>query len=187
MNRCTAAGHVLRWHLLGLSFLLLSAACKPLEPVQRIAGDRGGSSGSGGRPGQGGTPPEPSSAGSGGNVASGGASGDGAAGAGAGTGDADVPGAGGSDAGGVTGSGGAPDAGATPGMDASAGAGGTPATGHRFGAHPQAYPPGSIRPAGGQAALDAAVAMAYDKWKAAYVTAGCGGFIVKTKQGEPGE
>src|SRR5262245_48727450 len=46
------------------------------------------------------------------------------------------------------------------------GGGGSAATGYLFGAHPQQYPAGAIKPAATQAELDAAVAAAYDKWKA---------------------
>jgi hypothetical protein len=60
------------------------------------------------------------------------------------------------------------------------GGGGSAATGYLFGAHPQQYPAGAIKPAGTQAELDAAVAAAYDKWKAAYVMASCGGHVVKS-------
>jgi hypothetical protein len=48
------------------------------------------------------------------------------------------------------------------------------------------YPPGSIRPTGGQEALDATVKAAYDRWKAAHVTTGCGGYYVKAG-GETGQ
>lgn len=62
-----------------------------------------------------------------------------------------------------------------------------PPAGYKFGAHPFKYPAGTIKPTGEQATLDAAVAAAYDKWKSSYVTAGCGGFVVKTTKGEMGE
>ena len=55
----------------------------------------------------------------------------------------------------------------------------TPATGYKFGARPQQYPMGSIKPTGDQGALDAAVKAAYDKWKAAHVKPLCGGYVVK--------
>jgi endo-1,4-beta-D-glucanase Y len=41
------------------------------------------------------------------------------------------------------------------------------------------YPMGSITPTGTQAELDAVVKAAYDKWKAAYVAKGCGGYVIK--------
>lgn len=40
------------------------------------------------------------------------------------------------------------------------------------------YPTDVLLPSGGQAALDQAVESAYDKWKAAYVKQGCGGYYV---------
>jgi hypothetical protein len=55
------------------------------------------------------------------------------------------------------------------------------AAGHTFGARPQAYPAGSIRPTGTQAELDAVVKAAYDRWKAAYVATACGGHVVKSR------
>ena len=61
-----------------------------------------------------------------------------------------------------------------------------PAVAHPFGSRPLAYPAGSIRPAGGQAALDAAVTAAYDRWKAAYLASACGGRYIKSA-GEPGQ
>jgi endo-1,4-beta-D-glucanase Y len=61
-----------------------------------------------------------------------------------------------------------------------------PGVARPFGSHPLQYPPGSIRPAGGQAALDAAVRAAYDRWKAAYIGQACGGYHVKDP-GEPGQ
>src|SRR5687767_15041608 len=49
-----------------------------------------------------------------------------------------------------------------------------------FASHGFQYPAGSIRPTGAQADLDAAVASFYDRWRAAYVREGCGGFYVRT-------
>jgi endoglucanase len=115
------------------------------------------------------------SGGKGGSSATGGATGGSATGGSSGAGGASG-GAGGSvDAGGGAGSSG--DAGG------SAGAGGTVATGYTFGARPQQYPTGSIKPTGTQAELDAVVKAAYDKWKAAYVTTACDGYVVKTPSG----
>jgi hypothetical protein len=72
------------------------------------------------------------------------------------------------------------DAGATGGSSGTGGAPGNPAAGHQFGARPQKYPDGSIRPSGDQGTLDAAIKGAYDKWKAAYVMAACEGYVIKT-------
>jgi endoglucanase len=70
------------------------------------------------------------------------------------------------------------------GVSGSGGAGAPPAaTGYGFGARPQQYPMGSIKPTGTQAELDAVVKAAYDKWKAAYVMTACGGHVVKTPSG----
>jgi hypothetical protein len=120
--------------------------------------------------GTGGAPPS-RPGGSGGSGASG-AGGDGTGGS-AGTG-----------GGGVAGSGGA--GGGASSSDAASGgaeAGSAVATGYTFGARPQQYPMGSIRPTGTQAELDAVVKAAYDKWKAAYVIAACDGYVVKTPSG----
>jgi hypothetical protein len=163
--------------------------CTPTGPGDSVAPAQGGHSGSGAGGGGG------SSNAAGGNVAGGGAPGSGGTASGPGEKDGGAAGPGGGTLGGAdaaAGSGGAAAGGSAagggaPGAGGSAGTGGTPASGYRFGSHPQTYPAGSIRPAGGQPALDAAVVAAYDKWKAAYVTPGCGGFIVKTAHGEPGE
>src|SRR5687767_12169441 len=61
-----------------------------------------------------------------------------------------------------------------------------PAAAHPFGSRPLKYPAGSIRPSGGQAALDAAVIAAYDRWKANHVGTACGGYHVRSN-GEPGQ
>src|SRR5688500_11690173 len=55
-----------------------------------------------------------------------------------------------------------------------------------FGSRPLEYRQGSIRPAGSQPELDQAVKAAYDRWKAAHVRTGCGGYLVKSA-GEPGQ
>jgi endo-1,4-beta-D-glucanase Y len=55
--------------------------------------------------------------------------------------------------------------------------------GFPFGSHPARYAEGTILPRGEQGALDGAVAQVYDRWKARYVVAGCGGYIVKTGGG----
>jgi hypothetical protein len=138
----------------------------------------------------------------------GGAGDDGSGGAGRGTGGAragsggrgGVTGAGGVHAsGGDVGTGGGPvGTGGSENPDASdnedvapnpgtGGSSGPTPTGYLFGAHPLMYPAGTLRPTGDQKALDDAVAAAYDKWKAAYVKPGCGGFVVATQGGEPGE
>jgi endo-1,4-beta-D-glucanase Y len=75
---------------------------------------------------------------------------------------------------------------ATPAPVPSAPAPAAPVAAHPFGSRPLKYPAGSIRPSGGQAALDAAVTAAYDRWKAAYVATACGGYHVKAP-GEPGQ
>jgi endo-1,4-beta-D-glucanase Y len=75
---------------------------------------------------------------------------------------------------------------ARPAPIASVAAPAAPGVAHPFGSRPLQYPAGSIRPAGGQAALDAAVAAAYDRWKAAYVATACGGHYVKSP-GEQGQ
>jgi endo-1,4-beta-D-glucanase Y len=138
--------------------VLLLAACASSSSGRSGPGDETGGSGgdetTGGKPG--GSGGKGGSAGSGGNATGGNGSG----------------GAGGSATGGSGGSGGSPTGG-------SGGAGGSAATGRQFGAHPQQYPMGSIKPAGTQAELDAAVKAAYDKWKAAYVMAACEGHVVK--------
>jgi endo-1,4-beta-D-glucanase Y len=123
----------------------------------------------------------------------------GTGGSNAGAGGSQTGGSGGVDHGGSGGSGGGAenDAGAgTGGGDSTGGSvgsggsttgsggGGSPA-GYNFGSHPLTYPAGTIQPSGGQAALDSAVATAYDKWKAAYVTMGCGGYYIKTGPIEP--
>jgi hypothetical protein len=70
----------------------------------------------------------------------------------------------------------APDAGATAEVP--------PAPSSRlFGSHPTRYPADTIRPTGDGAALDAAVAAFYDRWKAAYLTRGCDGAYVKAQAG----
>jgi hypothetical protein len=48
-----------------------------------------------------------------------------------------------------------------------------PFAGHRF-----RYPAGAILPKGGQAALDAATAAFYEKWRTKYLRADCGGYFV---------
>ena len=128
----------------------------------------GGVSATGGR--KGGT-----GGGGGGANPTGGATGTGGGGAGAGGSDN----TGGSGPGGSGGGGGS----ATGGSGGS----GPPPAGYKFGAHPQMYPAGALRPMGDQKGLDAAVATAYDKWKAAYVKMNCGGFVVATTHGEMGE
>ena len=52
-----------------------------------------------------------------------------------------------------------------------------------FGSRAMTYPAGTILPSGLTAALDAAVTSAYDRWKSAYLSAGCGGQVVKTGGG----
>jgi hypothetical protein len=132
-------------------------------------GGRGGASGAGGNGGEAG-----SGGSSGGSGGSGGVSGAGGSGGGGGTaGSGGSGGAGGGGAGGSGGTGGTGGSGPAP-------------TGHLFGAHSGKYPAGTIKPTGSQDVLDAAVKAAYDKWKAAYVTAGCGGYYIKTTGGEAG-
>jgi len=84
---------------------------------------------------------------------------------------------------GATGAGGAT-AGTGGGLDGGGGTGGH-AGGYTFGSHPLKYPAGTIQPSGGPGALDAAVTGYYDRWKAAYVTSGCGGYYIKTGPIEP--
>jgi len=133
---------------------------------------RGGSGGSGGRGGSSGSGGASGSGGSGGAMTggSGGAGGSGGSGGSGGTGGTMTGGSGGGGAGGAAGTGGS---GPTP-------------TGRQFGSHSMQYPAGSIKPTGSQDALDAAVKAAYDKWKAAHVTTGCGSYYVKST-GEPGQ
>jgi endo-1,4-beta-D-glucanase Y len=52
-----------------------------------------------------------------------------------------------------------------------------------FGSHSFAYPTGAILPAGTRGTLDAAVTAVYDRWKAAYLAQGCGGYYVRTSGG----
>ena len=157
---------------------LFLVACSSNPSGTPKPGDSSG--GAGGKTGTGGT-----TAGSGGRSgASGGSTGGatggstgGAAGGSTGTGGTVSGGSGGSSgAGGVASGGSGPGAGGAMGGnggDASA------ATGYKFGARPQQYPMGSIKPTAPQGELDAAVKAAYDKWKAAYVKPLCGGYIVK--------
>jgi hypothetical protein len=131
-------------------------------------GASGGSSGSSGGNASGGSSGGNASGGSSGGNASGGAPGS-------------SGGSAGNSSGGATGAtGGAPGDGDGGSGSGTGGAPANPAAGHQFGARPQKYPDGSIKPAGDQAALDAAIKGAYDKWKAAYVMAACDGYVVKT-------
>jgi hypothetical protein len=161
--------------------LLILTACassqtgKPKPGGETGAGgeETGGSGGSGGSAGQGG---RAGSGGTGGSATGGSGAGGSATGGNGGTGGA----TGGS--GGVGGTGGSAtggSAGGGAGGSATGGTGGPTATGYKFGARPQQYPMGSIKPTGEQGALDAAVKAAYDKWKAAYVKPLCGGYVVK--------
>ena len=165
--------------LVGVSLLFFAACSTASQPGGRGADEPVGGSDS---PGTGGKSPGSASGGKG-SAGNGGASGGASGGAG-------TPAAGGSSGSAGGASGGA--AGNPPGDDAGSAAGsgggasggaagspGNPAAGYRFGARPQMYPAGSIKPAGDQAALDAAVKAAYDKWKAAYVMAACEGYVVK--------
>jgi hypothetical protein len=152
------------------------AACASSSSVPKPDEAPGGS---GGKPSTGGSSGGNETGGSTGGGATGGSSGGGSSASGGSTG------TGGSASGGSSGSGGA-EGGASGGSGG--GAGGTtggapdanPAMGYKFGARPQQYPAGSIKPTGTQGELDAAVKAAYDKWKAAYVKAECGGYIVKS-------
>jgi endo-1,4-beta-D-glucanase Y len=138
-------------------------------------GGRGGSTGRGGSGGNGGS----QAPGTGGSAAPG-TGGSGTGGTGSGTGGTGAPGTGGSAGGSATTDGGG--AGTETGTGG-AGGSGPSASGYRFGARPQQYPPGSIRPTGDQGALDGVVKAAYDKWKTAYVQALCDGYVVKTASG----
>ena len=154
-----------------LAFIL--AACSSSQSGgPKPAGEAGGA---GGKATAGGSAGVRGSAGNGGATGeSGGAGGSVTGDGGAGS----VTGGGGGATGGSSGAGGS----ATGGSGGATGAGGadaTAATGYKFGARPQQYPMGSIRPTGEQGELDAAVKAVYDKWKAAYVQAQCGGYIVK--------
>ncbi len=113
----------------------------------------------------------------------GGSSGSGGGGGGGGSATGGSGGAGGGSA--TRGSSGGADAGAATPGDAGGGVrgDGPVAAGYMFGARPQAYPAGSIRPTGTQGELDAAVKAAYDRWKAAYVVAACDGYVVKARTG----
>jgi endo-1,4-beta-D-glucanase Y len=142
------------------------------------AGDgTGGSSSSesGGRSGS------SASGGSGGNVGSSGSGGS-AGSAPSGSGGSAAGGSGPAATGGTTGE---ADGGMASEAGGTGGSTGSPpsAAGYQFGARPQMYPAGSIKPTGDQGALDAAVKAAYDKWKAAYVMQACDGYVVKTAAG----
>ncbi len=52
-----------------------------------------------------------------------------------------------------------------------------------FGSRPTKYPADRLRPTGADAAIDAAVASFYTRWKAAYLTAGCDGLFFKAPGG----
>jgi hypothetical protein len=137
-----------------------SGGSKPGDETGGEGGDpsTGGKSGGGaGKSGTGGSGGKSGTGGATGGNSGGGAGGDG--------GSVSTGGSGGGGAGGATGG--------------ASGEGGSMATGYKFGAHPQMYPTGSIKPTGAQGELDAAVKAAYDKWKAAYVAAACGGYVVK--------
>ena len=67
----------------------------------------------------------------------------------------------------------------TGGMGGASGGG----MGQMFGSHKFQYPAGTIRPTGTAAALDAAVAAFYDKWKQRYVITDCGGRYILTGGG----
>jgi hypothetical protein len=162
------------------------AACSTSSPGGPSGGGAGGMASAGGTTGNGGR------GGSGGGAAGGGAEGGSGAGGSAsggnggtaGSGGGGGSGAGGSASGGSNaagGAGGSASGGSGGGAGGAAGGAGPDAgaAGYRFGARPQQYPMGSIRPSGEQGALDAAVKAAYDRWKAAYVKAECGGYVVK--------
>ncbi len=171
---------------LALLALLSFAACAekspsspPIAPAGGTGGKASGGSGGAGRTG-----------GSGGSAtASGGAGASNTGGTGAGGNAA------GGNSGGTAGAGGNAagtngDAGGQAGNSGETGGaaetGGPVASGHNFGARPQKYPDGSIKPTGTQAELDAVVKAAYDKWKAAYVVQACDGYVVKTATGTTG-
>ncbi len=155
------------------------AACSSTLPSGPKPNEVGGTGGKEAPGGSGGGPVTGGSSGSGGSATGGAGSGSGGtggsvAGASGGAGGVAVGatgGAGGGATGGSSGNGGSATGGT--GGDTSA------AMGYKFGARPQQYPAGSIKPTGDQAALDAAVKAAYDKWKAAYVVPLCGGYVVK--------
>ena len=138
-----------------------SGSNEPVDGKPTGSGGRGGGSGGSARGGSSGT---------------GGSGAGGSAIAGNGAGGNSSGGSSGVDA--IAGTGGSSGAGG-----GAAGAGGAMATGYTFGSRPQQYPMGSIKPTGSQAELDAVVKAAYDKWKAAYVTAACDGYVVKTPTG----
>jgi hypothetical protein len=143
-----------------------SSSSSGQKPDDSSGGSGGGLSASGGTTATGGT----SSSGGSPATSSGGTGGDtSATGSGGNTTTA---------TGGTSASGGNSGGGGTGGTSGS-GSDAASAMGYKFGARPQAYPAGSIKPAGDQADLDAAVKAAYDKWKAAYVKPLCGGYIVK--------
>jgi hypothetical protein len=168
--------------------VLLMAACSSSPsgggPSPGGSGGAGASGASGGRSGTGGGSGGAGAAGAGGSTTGGSGAGSGGAGAGSG-GAGGSAGAGSGGAGGSAGAGsGGAGGGAGGGSDAGpAGGSGNPATGYTFGARPQQYPMGSIRPTGTQGELDAVVTAAYDKWKATYVKPDCEGYIVKTTSG----
>jgi Glycosyl hydrolases family 8 len=164
-----------------LSFgLVVVLAILPLacggSTARRTPGNNGGGGGdedTGGK-GSGGSSTGGKSGGTGGKTGTGGSTG----GSSGDTGGAGGEGGGTGGAGGSTGGAGGEGTGGAGGM--SEGGSGPAPTGHLFGSHSGTYPMGSIRPAGSQASLDAAVKAAYDKWKAAYVTSACGGTVVKS-------
>jgi hypothetical protein len=160
-----------------LSFVACSTAAQ--NGAGSTGGDETGGSGSSATGGK-------SSGGSSGGSRSGGNSGSASDGASGGSSPTVSGGAPGTSSGGAPGSSGG-SAGTPADGDAAGGssggtggAPGNPAAGHQFGARPQKYPDGSIKPTGDQGALDAVIKGAYDKWKAAYVMAGCDGYIVKS-------
>src|SRR5688572_24589057 len=143
----------------------LALACQG-TPMKNGSGNTGGDGEEGGTGGSTSTGGKSGTGGKGGATGTGGASG-GAGGTGGSAGAGGSAGGAGGSAGGAGGSAGAGGSGPMP-------------TGHLFGSRSGKYPTGSIRPTGAQESLDAAVKAAYDKWKAAYVTQSCGGYVVKS-------
>jgi hypothetical protein len=172
-----------------MGVVLLLAACSTSQPGGPKPGDGTGGAGGSQSSGTGGSRGGTGGSGGSGSGTTGGSSGTGGSGqtgtggsaGGTGGSTSGTGGAGGNSATGGTGTGGSGETGGAGGSTGGSGGAdaGPTAMGYRFGARPQPYPAGSIKPTGDQATLDAAVKAAYDKWKAAYVKPECGGFIVR--------
>jgi endo-1,4-beta-D-glucanase Y len=161
------------FHLSLLALLLAPLACGTPGPKKFDVDDTGGSGGAtGGKGGKGGSN---ATGGNGGDDNPGGAGGEDSGGAG---GDAGGKGGGGGGKGGASGGQGG----------GGGGMGGTvtfmpSAPKHPFGSHTFKYPDGVLKPSMTQQQLDDAVKAYYEKWKAKYLVARCGGYVVLTEGG----